>query len=194
MGYFKKAELELFISIPSSSPHEALVYATWPYYVERIKRCEGFTVQEDWRAPEGGEALTGILDLGDYNYLWLRKSFGSEQAEEEFQARRAELPQQPARQIINYRVEPHERETCFHAEAVDPYWVRVMTDMAVWLKRLEAHPYAVCVEETRSRAEDTYCLRDYRLPRKLLTLRRARPRYSEEYREALRQRLARVRR
>lgn len=187
MGFFKRAELEFMVALSSDAPSSAHAYTNWPYYLTRLQRCEGFTATEDQRPDESSRVLSGYIDLSEYNYLWLRKHMGSEAAENRFWAERAKLQDAEAEpQASPVQVLAGEKETVIHAEASEPYWLRITTEMAHWLRRLDEHPYAVKVAETIYADDSRQAT--YLLPRKLLTIRARRPRLSEAQLSVLRER------
>jgi len=191
MPPWTRDELELHLSITTENPSQVSVYTNWPYYVTRVENCEGFQEESAYEM-SGGKAVSGIIDVSEYQYLWLRKSFGSERSDHAYWQKRMELPQEPVKETSNYRAEPHERETHFMLVAADPYWFSIETDAAVWQRRLDKHPYAVCILDmayASSSADEGQSYKKYLLPRSLLTIRKARPKYSEEHREQLRQRV-----
>lgn len=203
MAFWKLAEQELFITINNaadgdsdvSSVHRAHMSSNWPYYVTRLEACEGFTVAEDHRPEEGGRQISGEVDLSEFAWFRLRAQLSDGQLEE-FALRRAELPSTPVITHSAYKPGPGERELLVHGNAADPYWLTVQTDMATWLGRLDRNPYAVCVEEqpyVLPAGAEPVVLRTYRVPRKLLQIRRNRPRYSEEYLAELRGRMEQMR-
>jgi hypothetical protein len=182
----------MHLSIDAAEPARIGVYTNWPYYLTRFERCQGFTLITASNPQEGGREINGVLDVSEFNYLWLRKTFGSERAERAYWQARKLLPKKPERIDSDYRVGANERETLFVATADEPYWLTIETDAATWLRRLQAHPYAVCVHETAyaqegANARTFNC--SYRLPRALLTIRAHRPQYSEEHLQKLRERL-----
>lgn len=154
-----------------------------------MERCSGFTLGKAYEGKEGGRLITGSIDLSLYNYLWLRAGFGSERGERAYWQERELLVAEPTRVNTEFRLAAHERETHFMAVAAEPYWLSIETDAAVWQRRLRAHSYAVLIGEQlyRDDAENSY--QHYMFPRSLLTIRRARPQYTEEYRQQLRERL-----
>ena len=193
MGFWNRNETEVHLSIAADEPARIGVYTNWPYYLTRFERCQGFTLTEHSEPVEGGRMISGTLDVSEFPYLWLRKAFGSERAERAYWRLRADLPTTPESVDSNYKVGVHERETLFIGVASEPYWLRVETDAAIWLRRLDKHPFAVCLHETVYAAEGSQpraCNRVYLLPRSLMTIRAHRPQYTEEHREELRARLA----
>jgi hypothetical protein len=191
MGFWNKQETELHMTI-GSDPSKIAVYTNWPYYVTRMMRCEGFTVSADHQPKEGGRLVEGVIDQSEYRYIWMRKNFGSDKGEEEFEQAKAKLA--PAvMSETDFRLAAHERVTHFMALAIEPYWIFIETDSAVWQRRLSEHTYAVLVEERRYSNDDEgspAMYQRYAFPRSLMTVRAARPQYTEEHRQALRERLA----
>lgn len=193
MSFWKKAEMELLLALSSDDPNTVSAYTNWSFYASRLERCEGFAAQEDWRPEGGGRLLRGEIDIREFNYIWLRKHMGSDAAESRFWAERAKLASgddevaafEPIRSLA--KIGPGEKETVIHAEMINPYWLKITTDMAHWSRRLDEHPYAVPVAEVLY-ADDSRQA-SFLLPRKLLTIRSRRPQLSEEQKDRLRERI-----
>jgi hypothetical protein len=195
MGSWLRSERELLITYRSDDPRRPTIRTNWPFYVTRLERSEGFQLTAAYGQDPADRDIEGVMDLRQFNYLHLRSRLEG-RALQEFERRRGELPYQPQITDSDYRVGPYERETVFCAVKDDPYWMTVDTDMAVWQRRLDRNPYAVLVEITRYAGGDgeAHERRVYKFPRRLLTVRRNRPRHSEEHRAKLRERLLTARR
>jgi hypothetical protein len=95
-----------------------------------------------------------------------------------------------------FRPDAGERETLLRACAEDPATLLMQTDSAVWLRRLADHPFAVLTGElfySDHTDEQESVQRTFLLPRGLLSIRRNRPRYSEEHLRRLSDRMSRIR-
>lgn len=193
MSYWTRAETELLVNISSDEPHRALVTTNWKSYVSMLRDCEGFQETDRFEPAEGGVEVRGVVDLSEYSWLFLRRSLSDGQLAQ-FEQEKAKLPPLAVTEIP-YRPEPHERETLMHTEPLNKYWLMISTDMAHWVRRLDEHPFAVCVSEARFRGADsaddahTDRHRTYMLPRQLLSIRKKRREVSEEERERLRRQL-----
>ncbi len=191
MSFWTRAEQELLISIGSSRPTAAHVESNWPYYVSRLDTCEGFTAERELEPPEGGRMVSGTVDLSEYAWIRLRPALGSEQLE----AERAELAAslELKRSSSEYAAGPSERELLIRANAEEPYWALVQTDMAIWQKRMAASPVSTQIEEVRyadDRPDSPAWMGTWLVPRRALQIRRARRQLTEDQRQVLRGRLA----
>ena len=194
MGFWTRDETELLITISAGAPHDAMAETNWAYYATRLERCAGFATTVDQtvtRKSGTGRFIRGSVDLGVYNWLWLRRQMTTE-AQERFDAEAAELTF--TSEAVDYSPDAGERQTVFLVERCEPYWITIETDAAIWLQRLGDHPYAVCVSEQHDRKGD-WVGRKFRFPRHLLTIRKSKPTHeiTDERREELRAQLARAR-
>lgn len=193
MSYWTRAETELLVNISSEEPHRALITTNWKSYVSLLRDCEGFEEIKRFEPSEGGVEVQGTVDLSEYSWLFLRRSLSEGQLSE-FEQEKTKLPSFTVEEI-GYRPESHERETLIHAEPLNKYWLMVSTDMAHWVRRLDEHPFAVCVSEARyagaESTEDAHTdrHRTYMLPRQLLSIRKKRREVSEEEKQRLRRQL-----
>jgi hypothetical protein len=117
MGFWNKYETEMHLAIAAADPLRVGVYTNWPYYLTRFERCQGFTLVSAHEPAEGGREINGELDVSEFNYLWVRKTFGGELAERNYWRERKALAKKPENTTSDYKAGPHERETVFVAVA-----------------------------------------------------------------------------
>lgn len=197
MSFWNRYETELLIGFSSKAPSEARVITNWPLYVNRVDACEGFSLFRELCPQEGGREISGTIDQSEYSYVYLRRHM-SDQQQAEFDAAKAQLDDMQS-EIVDYRPMSFERETVMLAGISERYWLNITTDMGTWIRRLDNHPYAVCVaEQIYGRAPeegsdvteaDVDRQRTYMLPLGLLSIRKARRQLTEEQRQELRDRL-----
>lgn len=187
MSYFRLAEQEAHFNLTGNAPHDLSVCSTWPYYTTRLLRSAGFEERARFAPEDGGMELQGSFDLSEFAWVRFRKQL-ADSLGEEYARRVAELGETKVT-YTQYRSGPNERELVISVFATDPFWVHVSTDMALWVARMDAHPYATLVAEQVYNMDEPTAWRQYVIPRALLSIRRTRPQLTDEQRQQLRDRL-----
>ena len=203
MNYWSQAETEFFINITTDKPNQFSVGTNWAFYIKRLMDCEAFDLVKDYQPAQGGREVRGYVDQSGYSYIYLRRTL-SEAQEAEFQQEKAKLPPLVEEQT-EYKAGVGERETVIHVEKDSSYWMRIGTDMAVWIRQLEVHPYAVLIKEqlysnvevdsdgneipNEEGGDFSNRHRTYLMPRHLLSIRKARRKLTEAQKQVLRDRI-----
>lgn len=169
MPFWTEQETELLIAISESSPNMATIATNWGLYKSDLERCPAFALNE---TKTNGEVI-GDLDLST-DPLMFFDSFPSAKDREIFNERASEIAE-PRFETSAFRPAPGERETLISACADNPYWLRIDTDMPVWMERLDQHPFALLLrasEYTSGNEPPVLGGRAYLMPRSLLAFKR----------------------
>jgi len=190
MGYWNRSETEFIINLAGREPAIAYVSTNWASYVNKLKACQGFQMNEEWIAPDGRSEINGQVSLNPFRFIHLRSKLALS-SHDQWKQEKEQLPQFTQVQTP-FRLGPGERETVISAVQDEPFWAWACTDMMWWMKTLDANQWAVPVREVQYAGADdggSAVQKTYAVPRALLQIRRSRPQLSDEQRAGLLERL-----